>query len=268
MFDWQWQYCKPSARKIELWRRHCLPGLPGWFTCMACLNSPVSPYAPRKSFDILALYKSDYYYYYYYYYYLDPGTSFPRCETLSKVCELSGWPLWGLGNYYYYYYYYYYAVCTTFVRGHAGASSSMNNKLFINTFVAQASFFLFRYMCTAWRAENLASIFDFSHFESLWFQKGEIYQKYKNTFGAPIIDQYVLLNFGIVGSTQLWEGYEIAPRKNGLGNFAESLVTQLRISRFCCKLVGWKLVILLLKPRMAGGTGGLNWQCILNCRLF
>jgi len=25
--------------------------------------------APRKSFDILALYKSDYYYYYYYYYY-------------------------------------------------------------------------------------------------------------------------------------------------------------------------------------------------------
>jgi len=24
--------------------------------------------APRKSFDILALYKSDYYYYYYYYY--------------------------------------------------------------------------------------------------------------------------------------------------------------------------------------------------------
>ena len=30
--------------------------------------------------------------------FLDPGTSFPRCETLSKVCELSGWPLWGLGN--------------------------------------------------------------------------------------------------------------------------------------------------------------------------
>jgi len=28
--------------------------------------------------------------------FLDPGTSFPRCETLSKVCELSGWPLWGL----------------------------------------------------------------------------------------------------------------------------------------------------------------------------
>jgi len=25
------------------------------------------PLAPRKSFDILALYKSDYYYYYYYY---------------------------------------------------------------------------------------------------------------------------------------------------------------------------------------------------------
>ena len=43
---------------------------------------------------------------YYYYYYFDPGTSLPRCETLSKVCELSGWPLWGLGNnnnnYYYY----------------------------------------------------------------------------------------------------------------------------------------------------------------------
>ena len=27
--------------------------------------------APRKSFDILALYKSDYYYYYYYYYYCE-----------------------------------------------------------------------------------------------------------------------------------------------------------------------------------------------------
>ena len=27
--------------------------------------------APRKSFDILALHKSDYYYYYYYYYYYD-----------------------------------------------------------------------------------------------------------------------------------------------------------------------------------------------------
>jgi len=23
-------------------------------------------------------------------FFLDPGTSFPRCETLSKVCELSG----------------------------------------------------------------------------------------------------------------------------------------------------------------------------------
>ena len=27
-------------------------------------------------------------YYYYYYYYLDPGTSFPECETLSKVCDV------------------------------------------------------------------------------------------------------------------------------------------------------------------------------------
>jgi len=26
------------------------------------------------------------YYYYYYHYFLDPGTSFPGCETLSKVC--------------------------------------------------------------------------------------------------------------------------------------------------------------------------------------
>ena len=31
-------------------------------------------------------------------FFFDPGTSFSRCETLSKVCELSGWPLWGLGN--------------------------------------------------------------------------------------------------------------------------------------------------------------------------
>ena len=25
-----------------------------------------------------------------FFFFLDPGTSFPRCETLSKVCELSG----------------------------------------------------------------------------------------------------------------------------------------------------------------------------------
>jgi len=32
-------------------------------------DRPLQSLAPRKSFDILALYKSDYYYYYYYYYY-------------------------------------------------------------------------------------------------------------------------------------------------------------------------------------------------------
>ena len=37
--------------------------------CVKRMKSYNRIIAPRKSFDILALYKSDYYYYYYYYYY-------------------------------------------------------------------------------------------------------------------------------------------------------------------------------------------------------
>jgi len=42
--------------------------------------SAIALFEPRKSFDILALYKSDYYYYYYYYY-SSSGLCVQRMQT-------------------------------------------------------------------------------------------------------------------------------------------------------------------------------------------
>jgi len=46
--------------------------------------------APRKSFDILALYKSDYYYYYYYYY-VTIGCIYVRTTEIITVLQTFFW---------------------------------------------------------------------------------------------------------------------------------------------------------------------------------
>jgi len=68
--QWRTMPTLAVALKIRNVLKAACPNLPvlnpqnnlvDWIECDQC-----GPLAPRKSFDILALYKSDYYYYYYY----------------------------------------------------------------------------------------------------------------------------------------------------------------------------------------------------------
>ena len=61
---WWWQHEQHTMLPITT--NWCPTPLYNLSYCMSWL---VAILAPRKSFDILALYKLDYYYYYYYYYY-------------------------------------------------------------------------------------------------------------------------------------------------------------------------------------------------------